>query len=181
MSLMTLNFILFLLLPTILVAVGLVFLYVRIFRPLYQLDRHLFPSAREQMMPDASRASDSIIKLSSVAILLTFTVIRILGDKVSCVANLLLSWICFGCCIFLGIIIMNIRYIVIAHKEVLTTEWAKFQESKTKEDGATCLDIRKKAGRLQKTSFICLSLQPVIFLIAIYCLYLFIVQNILSF
>lgn len=150
----------------------LLWLSTSLFAPLFELHSlgQRAVDVLERVIPDIQKSSNFITSLSAGAILLTFSIIRVLSGKFSDKDALIRSWYFFGASIVTGIIIGIIAYILRAHYLVLIKP-----AERRKEELQSLLD---KVHSLEISLFFCAFLQLLTFLTSMVYAILFAIKNI---
>ncbi len=180
----------FIITPILIAIIIPIILWIFLFKPFFELKGKFSFNIREKIFPDIQKASNSIITLSSAAILLTFSILQIGIVNVSSKNLIIISWFGFAACILLGILIKIVFYISraadfielkkigewrVSLKKMRTSKEKKLSHEKFKE----WKSLFNKRQYFLKMLFIFIFLQPILFLTSILYTVLFAVINLL--
>ncbi len=154
-------------------------LWYFLFKPLFEIESKFSFEIKEKILPDLQRTSDSMITLSSAAIFLTFSILKIKPGVISAEEILIASWFSFALCISFGIVIKIISYIYRTHYFVNLSLFENIKKNKKKNakklSEFTAIFDREKY--FKKMLLIFLFLQPIAFLVSIFFIIFFAIIN----
>lgn len=160
----------------------LLFFWYFFLKSFFKLRSRLSVEIREKIIPDVWKASSSITTLSSAAILLTFSIIRILGGDISYKRILIFSWYGFGFCIAIGVTIGILTYIYRTNYLIMINTFLDFDQEKRMEEkekkGKVAQSLLDGVKRVQIALFSLAFLQPLIFFGSIVLVIIFATKNI---
>lgn len=163
-------------LPLLAGSIFFLLLWKLLFKDLFATRRRLTVNIREKVMPDIQKATYTQTTLSAAAIVLTFSFMQIWAEDL-CHKNLLIfSWIGFCFSILIGIIASLTVIILRTHH--FSTIKALEDLSETKKLAGDEKKLIDREKHLDKTLFVWVVLQPVVFFVSMVYLVLFALKNI---
>ena len=173
--------------PIVIVVGTTILLWKRLFKPFLELQGKISDNIREKIFPDIYKSNNTITSLSAAAIVLTFSILEIVSEKIIFYKGLLIiSWISFSLTVLLGVTIGVLSYITRAQYKVAifsVKEYLESQDDSTEgqQDNSTGKNARLylgKATELQRILILSLSAQAILFMSGIMFVTSFAIMNV---
>lgn len=163
--------------PIIIIVIFCLWLWFFLFKYLFDIRKKFSTKTRNSLFPDIQKSTNLLITLSSSAIVLTFSIIQISKTSIVETNYLICSWVGFILCILTGVVIGIIGYIHKGYYVSIVPIGNKAIEDKNEQEMEYARTVLNKINLFEKILFICLYIQPIIFVISIYFLIWFAVKN----
>jgi len=168
-------------LPLVIAGIVSFALWYFLFKSFFKLqkEKKLSYDISTEIILGIQKTSNSITTLSSAAILLTFSVLRVVGENLSDKTTLTMSWYFFGICIGIGVIIGISVYILKTHYLILLKHAIPaVVRNGSEENKKRVTKLAEKVYNFEKVLFIFAFLQPMTFFAAMCYAISFAVKNI---
>jgi len=136
-----------------------VIIWIFLFKPLFSQVSQLSVNIREELLEGMQTSYTSLTSLSASAIVLTFSVLELLGDKpIQNTPIIIATWISFLLCVLLGMGIGISSYVERAVSKVMVNNFVKAENQNT-EQGSVEESVVKDVTFTQKKQFQLLKLR----------------------